>query len=95
MTEPFRVPWAVPTTFRSPAQVALNDPLAVVAVCSVGFHLKSAQLEGDGITLDEAEAQVPISAATPVALGLVVVLVCSKLVQPAEATASARTEARM
>jgi len=88
------VPWAVPVALMFPAQVALNDPLAEVAVCSVAFHLKSEQVDGDGIALD-AETQFPIKAATPPALGLVVVLECSKLAQPAAATATASADARM
>jgi hypothetical protein len=68
--------------------------LALVAVCSVAFHLKSEQLATEGITLD-AEAQVPIKALTPVALGLVVVLVCSKPAQPAAATAHASADTKM
>jgi hypothetical protein len=84
----------VPATFRSPAQVALNEPLAAVAVCSVAFHLKSEQVDADGITVD-ADAHVPINPATPVALGLVVVLVCSKPAQPATAAESASADAKM
>jgi hypothetical protein len=97
MMEPLSVPWAVPTTFRLPAQVALKEPLADVAVCSVGFHLKSEQVDGDGIALDDVDAQVPINALTlgALGLGLVVVLVCSKLVQPAAAAARASTDAKM
>ena len=94
MTVPLSVPCAVPDTFRSPAHVALNDPLALVAVSSVGFHLKSEQVEAEGITLD-ADAQVPINALTPAALGPVVVLVCSKPAQPAAATATANTDTNM
>ena len=94
MTDPLSTPCAVPATFRSPAQVALNEPLALVAVCSVGFHLKSEQLETAGITLD-ADAQVPINALTPAEVGLVVVLVCSKPAQPAAATATASADTRM
>src|SRR5687767_2126897 len=94
MTVPLSVPWAVPATFRSPAQLALNEPFAFVAVCSVGVHLKSEQLETEGITL-EADAHVPINALTPAAVGLVVVLTRSKLVQPAAATASANTDTNM
>jgi hypothetical protein len=68
--------------------------LAVAAVCSVTFHLKSEQVEGVGTTLD-VETHVPINALTPVALGLVVVLVCSKPAQPMAATARVRADARM
>jgi len=94
MTEPFMVPCAVPVAFRFPAHVALKDPLADVAVCSVAFHLKSEQVDGDGITL-EAETQLPIKAATPAALGLVVVPECWKPAQPAAATATASADAKM
>jgi hypothetical protein len=87
------VPCAVPETFKSPAQVALNEPFALVAVCSVAFHLKSEQVDGEGITLD-ADAQLPINALTA-AVGLVVVLTCSKLVQPEAATARANTDTNM
>jgi hypothetical protein len=66
---PVSVPVAVPETFKSPAQDALNDPLADEGVCCVGFHLKSVHVEGDGITLALVEAQLPISAATPVEEG--------------------------
>jgi hypothetical protein len=91
-----RVPDAVPATFRLPAHVALNEPFAVVAVCSVAFHLKSVQVEAAGIALDAvAEVQDPISAVTPVEVGLVVVLVCSKLVQPATAAQAAMAQARI
>ena len=93
---PVSVPDAVPATFRLPAQVALNEPFAVVAVCSVAFHLKSVQVEPAGITLDAvAEVQDPIRALTPDEVGAVVVLVCSKLVQPATATQTAMAQARI
>ena len=77
IVEPLRVPCAVPETFKSPAHVALNDPFAEFDVCSVAFHLKSTQVEGAGTMLPDAEAQVPISAATLVALGLVRVVLFS------------------
>ena len=54
-----------------------NDPFAEFDVCSVAFHLKSTQVEGAGTMLPDAEAQVPISAATLVALGLVRVVLFS------------------
>jgi hypothetical protein len=94
ITVPLKVPCAVPATFRSPAQDALNEPFAVVAVCSVGLHWKPEQLDTEGITLD-ADAHVPISALTPAAVGLVVVLVCSKPAQPAAATANANADTNM
>ncbi|HEX9367060.1 MAG TPA: hypothetical protein VF921_10540 [Vicinamibacterales bacterium] len=94
MTEPLMIPWAIPVAFRFPAHVALKDPLAEVAVCSVAFHLKSEQVDADGIALD-AETQFPIKAATPPALGLVLVLECSKPAQPVAATATASADANM
>ena len=84
----------MPEAFRSPAHAALNDPFALVAVNSVAFHLKSEQLEAEGIALD-ADAQVPINALTPAALGPVVVLERSKAAQPAAATATANTGTNM
>jgi hypothetical protein len=45
--DPDRVALAVPATFKSPAQVALNVPLAVLPVCCVAFHLKSVQVLAD------------------------------------------------
>lgn len=70
------VPSAAPVNFRSPAQLALNEPLAVVVVCSVTFHLKSVQVFGDGIRLDEV--QLPSSELLPASLGPVVELRRSK-----------------
>ena len=55
MVEPLSVPCAVPVSFRSLAQVALNEPRAEVAVCSLTFHLKSVQVLGVGIRLDEVQ----------------------------------------
>src|SRR4029450_4212217 len=69
IVEPVRLPWAVPVSFRSFAHVALNEPRADVAVCSVTFHLKSAQVLGVGIRLDDV--QLPISDRLPAADGLV------------------------
>jgi hypothetical protein len=51
----------------SPAQVALNEPLALVGNCSVTFHLKSVHALGDGMILDDD--QLPSRALTPVAVG--------------------------
>jgi hypothetical protein len=73
-TVPFNVPVAVPATFRSPAHDALNDPFAELEVCSVTFHLKSVHEAAAGITLAEADVQLPISALTPAPVGLVIVL---------------------
>ena len=67
LAEVFSVPCAVPETWRSPAQVALNEPRAAVAVCSVAFHLKFVHELGDGMMF--AEDQLPSMAFTPVAEG--------------------------
>jgi hypothetical protein len=68
--EPDSVPFAVPETFRSPVQVALNVPLAVLPVCCVTFHLKSVHALAVGMTF--ADVQLPRSPAMPVADGPVV-----------------------
>jgi hypothetical protein len=87
-TLPLNVPVAVPATFRSPAHDALNEPVADVAVCCVGFHLKSVQVDGEGMTLELTEAHVPIKAATPVAEGPVdVVVLLEYPTQPLTVTA--------
>jgi hypothetical protein len=78
-------PWALPATFKSPAQVALKLPLALVDVCSVTDHLKSVHELGDGIRL--FELHVPISEPLPAALGPVSELFLSKPTQPEAATA--------
>ena len=67
IVEPLSVPWAVPVSFRSLAQVALNEPRAEVPVCSLTFHLKSAQVLGVGIRLDEV--QLPSRLPEPAAVG--------------------------
>src|SRR3954463_9603437 len=61
---PVSVPDAAPATFSPPARVALNEPIALVAVCCVGFHLKSTQVDGEGMMLLDADAHVPMSALT-------------------------------
>jgi hypothetical protein len=86
ITSPDKVPRAVPSSFRSPAQVALNDPAALVAVRSVTFHLKSAQDEGEGITLDDPHDPASVDKAVP---GAIVELFSSKLIQPAAARPAA------
>ena len=75
------VPCAVPASFSVLAQVAVKFPRAVVAVCSVTVHLKSVQLLGVGMMVDDV--QTPIRAPVPIGDGLVAELLCSKLVQPA------------
>src|SRR5687768_11335081 len=74
------VPSAAPVNFKSPAQLALNEPFAEAVVCSVTFHLKSVHVLGDGIRLDEV--QLPISELLPASLGPVDELRLSKAVQP-------------
>src|SRR4051812_22983133 len=67
ITEPLRVPCAVPSSFSCPAQVALNDPDALVADCSVTFHLKSVHVLAEGMRL--VEVHVPPSALRPLEVG--------------------------
>jgi hypothetical protein len=86
----FNVPSAVPLTFRSPAHVAPNEPLALVAVWSVTFHLKSVQLLAVGMMFDED--QFPASALMPLAEGPVRVLFRSYPKQPAAASATAQQQ---
>lgn len=74
------LPSAMPESFRLPAQVALKDPLAVVAVCSLTDHLKSPQALGDGMMFPEVHT--PTNAVVPVAAGPVMLLLRSKLKQP-------------
>ena len=83
---PLKAPSAVPTTLRSFAHDALNEPLALVPVCSVTFHLKSVQELGAGIRFDEV--QVPIRELLPAAVGPASELVRSKPTQPAAETAA-------
>ena len=66
------VPSAVPANFRSPGQLAVNDPFAEVAVCSVTFHLKSVQVLGVGIRVEDV--QFPSSELLPAAVGSVIEL---------------------
>ncbi len=80
-------PCATPVSFRSPGQVALNDPFAVVPVCSVTSHLNAVQVLGVGMR-EEAEAQLPIRALLPPAEGEVGELVRSTPAQPAAAAAT-------
>jgi len=80
------VPCAWPVNFRSPGQLALNDPFALVAVCSVTFHLKSVQVLGVGMSVDDV--QFPSSELLPAALGSVEELRCSKPAHPIAALAA-------
>ena len=90
IVEPLSVPCAVPVSFRSLAQVALNEPRAEVAVCSVTFHLKSVQVLGVGIRLDEV--QLPSRLPEPAAVGAVAVLPRSKPKQAEVEAATASTD---
>ena len=91
IVDPLSVPCAVPDTFRLFAHVALNDPFALVDVCSVTFHLKSVQLDGDGMIV--ADVQLPIRALTPGVLGAVAELERSNPTQAPAAMAAANTNA--
>ena len=77
-------PSAVPLNFKSPGQVAVNDPLAATDVCSVTVHLKSEQVLGVGTIVDDV--QLPTSELLPAIEGSVVELLRSKPVHPAAAT---------
>jgi len=79
-------PCAVPVSFKSPGQVALNDPFADVAVCSLTVHLKSVQVLGVGMIDDDV--QVPSNELLPATVGAVSELCRSTLVQPAPVTAA-------
>lgn len=87
-----RLPSAVPVNFRSPGQLALKDPFAEDAVCSLTFHLKSVQVLGVGMSVDEL--QLPSSELLLLADGSVSELLCSKLVQPATAVPAASNMVR-
>ena len=81
-----KAPFAVPVSLRSPAHVALKDPLADVAVCSATVHTKLVQVLGDGMIEDEV--QDPSSELFPAAVGDVNELSRSKLVHPVAAAAA-------
>jgi len=83
------VPSAVPVNFRSPGQLALKDPFAAVAVCSVTSHLKSVQVLGVGTRVDDV--QLPISELLPAAVGSVRELLRSKAAHPTAADAAIDT----
>lgn len=68
-------PFAVPVNFRSFGQVALNEPRADVAVCSLTVHLKSVHVLGVGMSCDDV--QLPRSELLPAAEGSVSELLCS------------------
>ena len=80
-----RRPSATPLNFKSPGQLALKDPFIDDAVCSLTFHLKSVQVLGVGINVDEV--QLPTSELPPAIEGSVSELLCSRPVHP-DATAA-------
>jgi hypothetical protein len=86
-------PCAVPVSLRSPAHVALKDPLALTCVCSETVHLKSEHELGEGIRF--AEDQVPSNELLPAAVGPVGVLSCSKPMQPDARSADDSTAMRI
>jgi hypothetical protein len=90
MTDPLRTPRAVPVSFRSPAQVALKEPPADVAVWSVTFHWKFEQVLGEGMMF--VEDQLPDRAPIPVVVGPRVLL-CSNSRQPVDKAAIIETAA--
>src|SRR5574339_184162 len=90
IAEPTRKARAVPVTWRLPAHVALNAPLALLPDCSVTSHLKSVHVEAAGMMLPDV--QLPTSALRPEALGPTV-LSRSNPRQPAAPTADARASA--
>ena len=93
---PVNVPDAVPANCTLP-HVAVNDPVAVVAVCCVGLHRKFVQVDGDGMTEDAlvTDCHVPMRAATPDPDGLVAVVLCSNPTQPAAAAEAVSASATM
>jgi hypothetical protein len=68
---PLSVPLAVPTACSPPAQVALKEPAAAVADCWLGVHVKSVQLDADGMMFVDADFHVPTSASAVGAAALV------------------------
>lgn len=81
-----RPPWAMPVNFKSPGQLALNDPFIADVVCSVTFHLKSVQVLGVGISVEDV--QLPSSELFPAIDGSVSELLCSSPVHPAATAAT-------
>src|SRR6476660_1979847 len=74
-------PAAFPVALHSIAVGDLRAPSADAAVCSVTFHLKSVQVLGVWMSVDDV--QLPRSELLPAAEGSVSELLCSRLVQPA------------
>jgi len=80
-------------SLRSPGHVAVKDPLAEVAVCSLTFHTKSVHVLGVGMSWDDV--QLPSSELLPAAVGDVGELSRSKPVHPAAAAAAIDNTTRM
>ena len=87
-----RLPSALPVNLRSPGQLALNVPFIEDAVCSLTFHLKSVQVLGVGMSVDEV--QLPSNELLPAIDGSVNELLCSRPVQPAPMVATSDTMTR-
>lgn len=79
-------PSAVPVSFRSLGHVALNEPFAERALCSVTFHLKSVHVPGVGIRVDDV--QLPTRELLPATVGSVNELFRSNPAQPAAVMAA-------
>ena|SRR6185503_2219649 len=88
-----RLPSAVPVNFRSPGQLALNDPFIEDAVCSLTFHLKSVQVLGVGMSVDDV--QLPRNELFPAIDGSVSELLCSRPVHPAAIAANDNIRSRI
>src|SRR3954466_12631436 len=58
-----RLPCATPVNFRSPGQLALNEPFMDEEVCSDTFHLKSVHVLGVGMSVEDV--QLPSSELLP------------------------------
>src|SRR6059036_564197 len=98
ITVPVSDPDAVPA-YATPPQLALKYPFAVVPVCSVAFHLKSLQVDGDGITPVAllTDCQLPIRAWTPLVgvVGAVLLDLCSNPTHPTAAIDTAAADTSM
>lgn len=81
-------PSAVPVSLRSLGHVALKEPFAETPLCSVTFHLKSVQVLGVGIRVDEV--QLPTRELLPATVGSVTELCRSNPAQPAAVMAATK-----
>lgn len=90
---PDSTPLAVPAICRLAKQVAVNDPLTVLPVMSVTVQWKFVHVFCS-VVVDDTDAHVPLSAWTPVVLGVVDELFCvSRSVQPTLVRAAASVAA--